>query len=172
MDSILQVNVSSTPSQTMSNLLIPTLASRWNDFHTKFVGILSCLRRHKDIIDCRASLAQYRLYKEDVTELQAKLDENVNREKTKKLMVVKEWLAVGEQSQLDHESFCKIRRECATTARWITQHDIMKHWIHSDIPNSSVVWMYGIPGAGMYHDWGYSATLTSSRQNHTSIRYH
>jgi len=109
---------------------------------------LSSLRRHKDIVECRASLAQYRLYQDDVAAFWAELEGTVKREETKKLMVVKEWLAVGERPQLDHESFCKIRKEYVTTARWITQHETIKNWIHADVPNSPVVWMYGIPGAG------------------------
>ncbi|KAI4607899.1 hypothetical protein J4E83_009443 [Alternaria metachromatica] len=93
-------------------------------------------------------LAQYRLYQDDVADFRAKLEENVQREETKKLMLVKDWLAVGELPRLDHESYCKIRNECATTTKWVTQHETIKHWIHADIPNSPVVWVYGIPGAG------------------------
>ncbi|KAI4681506.1 hypothetical protein J4E81_009864 [Alternaria sp. BMP 2799] len=122
--------------------------SMWKNFHTKFEGVLSSLRRHKDIVECRASLAQYRLYQDDVADFRAKLEENVKREETKKLMLVKDWLAVGDLPRFDHDSFCKIRSECATTAKWVTQHETIKHWIHSDIPNSPVVWIYGIPGAG------------------------
>ncbi|RYN16465.1 hypothetical protein AA0112_g12495 [Alternaria arborescens] len=122
--------------------------SMWKNFHTKFDGILSSLRRHKDIVECRATLVQYRLYQDDVADFKAKLEENVAREETKNLMVVKEWLSVGELPQLDHASYCKIRADYATTTKWISQHKTVKHWIHADVPKSPVVWMYGIPGAG------------------------
>ncbi|CAN9394852.1 unnamed protein product [Alternaria alternata] len=122
--------------------------SMWKNFHTKFDGILSSLRRHKDIVECRANLAQYRMYQDDVAAFKAKLEENVVREETKNLMVVKEWLSVGELPQLDHASYCKVRADYATTTKWISQHKTVKHWIHADIPKSPVVWMYGIPGAG------------------------
>jgi hypothetical protein len=137
-----------------------------------FDGILSSLRRHKDIVECRANLAQYRLYQEDVAEFRLKLADNVKREEVKKLMAVKEWLAVGELPQIDHEKFCKTRAECATTARWITQHETIKHWTHSDIPNSPVVWVYGIPGAGEYRHNDHCSTLTNHRQNYTSVSRH
>ncbi|RYN73552.1 hypothetical protein AA0120_g12593 [Alternaria tenuissima] len=122
--------------------------SMWKNFHTKFDGILSSLRRHKDIVECRANLVQYRLYQDDVAGFKAKLEENVVREETKNLMIVKEWLSVGELPQLDHGSYCKIRADYATTTKWISQHRTVKHWIHADVPKSPVVWMYGIPGAG------------------------
>ncbi|RYN46116.1 hypothetical protein AA0118_g12682 [Alternaria tenuissima] len=122
--------------------------SMWKNFHTKFDGILSSLRRHKDIVECRANLVQYRLYQDDVASFKAKLEENVVREETKNLMIVKEWLSVGELPQLDHASYCKIRADYATTTKWISQHKTVKHWIHADVPKSPVVWMYGIPGAG------------------------
>ncbi|CAN9219825.1 unnamed protein product [Alternaria alternata] len=122
--------------------------SMWKNFHTKFDGILSSLRRHKDIVEYRANLAQYRMYQDDVAAFKAKLEENVVREETKNLMVVKEWLSVGELPQLDHASYCKVRADYATTTKWISQHKTVKHWIHADIPKSPVVWMYGIPGAG------------------------
>jgi len=130
---------------------------------------LSSLRRHKDIVECRASLAQYRLYQDDVADFRAKLEENVQREETKKLMLVKDWLAVGELPRLDHESYCKIRNECATTTKWVTQHETIKHWIHADIPNSPVVWVYGIPGAGACPYCIGRMILIDNRQNYTDI---
>ena len=133
---------------------------------------MSSLRRHKDIVECRANLAQYRLYQDDIAAFWAELEGTVKREETKKLMVVKDWLAVGERPQQDHDSFCEIRKKYATTARWITQHETIKHWIHSDIPDSPVVWMYGIPGAGLYLDCRLGATLTRSRQNYTGFSHY
>jgi hypothetical protein len=147
----------------------PTL--RWKNFHTKVDGIISSLRRHKDIVECHASLTQYHLYQEDVAEFKAKLEESVVREETKELMVVKQWLAVGELPQLDHTSFCKIRTECATTTRWILEHETIKHWVHADIRDGPVVWMYEIPGAGQYIRRNSLLTLTKDRQDHTGIGY-
>jgi hypothetical protein len=108
----------------------------WKDFDTKFGGILKSLGRHKDLVECRASIAQYRMYQEDIADLKSKLDEKVAEEQTKKMMIVKDWLAVGEQQQKDHDSYSGVRKECATTARWVLQHD------------TPTVWMHGIPGAG------------------------
>jgi hypothetical protein len=81
-------------------------------------------------------------------EFKEKLEDSVLREKVKNLMIVKEWLNVGELPQLDHDNYCRIRADYANTSTWILQHEIIDHWIHSEYPRSPVVWMHGIPGAG------------------------
>jgi len=98
--------------------------------------------------DSQASLVQYRKYEDDMKELKTKLDDDFNREHTKRMIMVKEWLSVGEQPKLDHDDYRNIRDECATTTHWILQHETIKHWIDSDIPSTPIVWMHGIPGAG------------------------
>jgi hypothetical protein len=111
---------------------------------------LSSLRRHKDVVECRANLAQYRNYQDDVAKLKAQLEESIVKEETKDLMIVKEWLSVGELPRLDHVTYCKIRADYSNTTKWILQKKPVKHWINADMPRSPVVWMYGIPGAGRY----------------------
>lgn len=120
----------------------------WKDFGTRFGGILKSLGRHKDLVEIRASLAQYRRYQEDMVDLKSKLDHTIAQEQAKKKMVMKEWLAVGQQPQDDQETFRQIRTECATTAQWILKHESIERWINMDIPNTPVLWMHGIPGAG------------------------
>jgi hypothetical protein len=93
--------------------------------------------------DSQASLVQYRKYEDDMKELKTKLENDVNREQAKKMIMVKEWLSVG-----DHNDYRIIRGECATTTHWILQHETIKHWIDSNIPGTPIVWMYSIPGAG------------------------
>jgi hypothetical protein len=122
--------------------------SMWKDFDTEFNGIIKSLRRHKELVECRANLTQYRRYQEDMVEVKAKLKQQVEEEKLKKLMAVKEWLAVGQYPAEDHVRFRKTRSDYATTARWILKHEFIKHWIGADIPTTPLLWMYGIPGAG------------------------
>jgi hypothetical protein len=143
--------------------------SMWKDFNTRFSGILKSLGRHKDLVECRANIAQYRRYQEDIADFKARLDETVANEQAKKKMVVKEWLAVGQQLQNDHQNFCRIRKECATTARWVLQHETIKHWMDTDIPNTPVVWMHGIPGAGQLCSCLRSCNSTDANQAKPSL---
>lgn len=120
----------------------------WKNFDTEFVGILKSLRRHKELVECRANLTQYRRYKEDMIELTARLDQQVAEEKLKKLVAVKAWLAVGQQPEEDHIRFKQTRDDYSTTAKWILDHEYVKHWMEADLPSSPLLWMHGIPGAG------------------------
>jgi hypothetical protein len=124
------------------------IRSIWKDFGTKFNGILKSLGRHKELVESRANIEQYRAYREDVVEMQSKLDELVATEHSKKRKAVKEWLAVGSQPQQDHESYREIRKEFPSTGNWILKHEIVKDWIQADHPSSPLLWLTGIPGAG------------------------
>lgn len=120
----------------------------WKDFSTRFDGILKSLARHKDLVECRASLTQYRRYQEDITGLKAKIDGLVKDEHNKKATRVKEWLATGAQSIYDHERFLAEREPYPSTGRWILDHEIISDWMNAEVPASPIVWMTGMPGAG------------------------
>lgn len=120
----------------------------WKNFNTKFDEILKSLSRHKAIVECHATFSQYQRYREDIANRKLKLHESIEKDQAKKMMKVKEWLAVGEQQQNDHASYSEVRKECVTTTRWVLQHEIIKHWMDADVPITPVVWMHGIPGAG------------------------
>lgn len=120
----------------------------WKDFSTKFSGILNSLRRHKELIECRASLSQYRRYQEDMAEMSSKLDELINQKQSKKMKVVKEWLAVYSQPEQDHDSVRNTRAEYPSTGDWILEHKLVEDWKDADVPSTPLAWMTGIPGAG------------------------
>jgi hypothetical protein len=106
----------------------------WKNYDTEFQGILQNLRRHKDLVEHRASVTQYRRYQGDMMELKAKLDRQVEEEKLKKLVIIREWLAVGQQPSDDHAIYQEIRKSYATTAKWILERDAVKEWIKDDVP--------------------------------------
>src|SRR6266498_3170042 len=98
----------------------------WKDFETKFDGVLKSLQRHKELIEARASLSHYRIYRDDMAEMRSKLDELIDGERGKKMRTVKEWLAVGPQQEDDHNSFRAIRKEFPSTGRWILNQESVK----------------------------------------------
>jgi|SRR5690242_13998118 len=138
----------------------------WKDFNTKFDGILKNLGRHKTFVDTCAQRAQYQLYQQDITDMKAtsldrfrqhqqdvqelnvKLDELVAADRVKKADAVKQWLAAGQQSSLDHDGYCRIRAENSNTTHWIFQQAYIVDWIDAAVPSTPVLWMHGIPGAG------------------------
>jgi hypothetical protein len=138
----------------------------WKSYDTEFQGILQNLRRHKDLVERRASVTQYQRYKEDMDLLKVKLADQVEAEKLKKLVVIREWLAVGQQPIDEHYEYMKIRQKYSATTRWILDRDVVKHWMQDANPASPrmwffdissytnsltwslVLWIHGIPGAG------------------------
>jgi hypothetical protein len=141
--------------------------SMWNDFDTKFGGILKSLARHKEFVVRSAEIANYsqrqqdstesqavglarhQEYQEDIKELNRKLDYTIAERKQAKTLAVNEWLAVGRQPQRYHEGFCQIRNPYPTTANWILANEDIKMLLGNDVPATPIVWMSGIPGAGM-----------------------
>jgi uncharacterized protein YhaN len=94
----------------------------WKDFETKFGGIKKSLARHKDLVERRATISQYRLYREDMAEMKTQLEDLVLEERTKKLAAVKEWLAVGSIQEEDHFKFTEIRATYKNTGKWIMKN--------------------------------------------------
>ncbi|OAL02432.1 C2H2 domain-containing protein [Phaeosphaeriaceae sp. SRC1lsM3a] len=120
----------------------------WKSYETEFQGILQNLERHKDLVERRASVDQYRRYREDMIIIKTRLDEQISAERLKKLVTIREWLAVGQQPVDDHAEYQRIRRQYTTTAQWILDHAVIKEWINDTSPSNPLVWMHGIPGAG------------------------
>ena len=104
----------------------------WKDFNTKFGGVLKSLARHKDLVERRATVSQYRRYVEDMTDLKSKIDETIAEEKAKKLIAVKEWLAVGSIQEEDHAKFTEVRKTYKDTGEWLMKKDNIKDWIDAD----------------------------------------
>lgn len=104
----------------------------WKDFDTKFGGVLKSLARHKNLVECRATVSQYRAYREDMADMKAKLDDAVAEEKAKKLIAVKEWLAVGSIQEEDRAKFAEVRAVYKDTGKWLMKNDNIKDWIDTD----------------------------------------
>jgi hypothetical protein len=142
--------------------------SVWKGFSTDFNGILKNLGRHKDFVrDCMQisyietssdamarveaeSAAQYRQYQSDLDHIKKQLASLIKDEEQMQVNNIREWLAVESQSPVDHDTYQKIRAEHSTTTNWILDRDIINDWVTSDNPSTPLVWMHGIPGAGMY----------------------
>jgi heme oxygenase len=105
----------------------------WKSYDTEFQGILSSLRRHKELVERRATVTQYYRYQEDMVRLKDMLEDQVKEEKLKKLVKVREWLAVSPQID-DHRNYQRVRHDYFTTAQWVLKHDYVKHWIEEADP--------------------------------------
>ncbi|KAH5205185.1 hypothetical protein HBI18_154700 [Parastagonospora nodorum] len=137
------------------NRLKTMIKSMWKSFDTEFQGILASLHRHKDLVEQLTSVshysdsaAHYRQYQTDMEDLRDRLHKQIKEEKEKDMVTVVTWLSVGKQAEDDHTEYQKIRSNFSTTATWIFKHEYIKDWINSTVPETSLLWMHGIPGAG------------------------
>jgi hypothetical protein len=103
-------------------------------------------RNQEDMAELKTNWLQYRT---DTLEFKAEMQQRVADEKSKRLLTVKEWLAIESQAEQDHAGFREIRQTNSATATWILDHPFVKDWLEADIPTTPWLWMHGIPGAGM-----------------------
>jgi hypothetical protein len=114
----------------------------WKSYDAEFQGLLQGLERHKDLVERRATVDQYRRHKEDMIMLKTKLDDQIAADKLKKLVTIREWLAVGQQPADDHAGYQKIRQDYSTTTKWILEHSDIKKWIEDPVPTTPRMRLY------------------------------
>ncbi len=148
------------------------LKADWADFGIRFEGILTNLRHHKDLAETLARhISTNKSSDIDLHLLQRLNASSQERDRRhielaieeakladSKYLRVMDWLVSkrpgeGESSQeqiVDHESFCKVRRENPGSSDWLMQEEKLSDWMETEIPREPVLWLTGIPGAGEY----------------------
>ena len=120
----------------------------WKDFGARFRNILGRLRSHRDLIADEAALLHFQQYQQDRLEIIDRLKETETLERHRQYSKVMEWIS-GAQTGADHEACCAIRSEYPGSGQWILKHVKLQNWMEANAPTSSVLWLNGIPGAGM-----------------------
>ena len=123
--------------------------SIWKDFKTRFQHILENLRRHGSLVESQANLIQIQESQAESARLQASLLNLEESERREKTLNVFNWLSSAD-IDLDQEANAVVRREYPESGFWIFENEKIKAWTD---PNNSLiplVWLNGIPGAGMY----------------------
>jgi hypothetical protein len=59
------------------------------------------------------------------------------------------WFSAANSTIQDHHLFQSIRSQHAGSGDWILKDERVQNWMKFDIAVSSVLWLNGIPGAGM-----------------------
>lgn len=119
----------------------------WKDFAHRFDGILVRLARHKDLVDREASsidIAEaraWRLRTEEDTEKCEKQRRNCQ------LQDSITWLAIEDTHQED-KLYRLAQRWHNGTCKWVQGNSRMIAWL-SESDDEPVLWIKGIPGAGM-----------------------
>jgi len=143
----------------------------------RFKGLLEGIKLHKQLIveqaellhfeESRSSsqtvLAHIQQYEQDRLGSLERLKTHEQNERDRKYLAILNWFSAAQSTTADHENFCEIRTPYSESGIWILKHEKVQNWREMDTPVSSILWMNGIPGAGML---ALSVKL-NSKPNHT-----
>ncbi|KAI0123678.1 hypothetical protein BJ170DRAFT_640053 [Xylariales sp. AK1849] len=120
----------------------------WRGFISKIKHIKDNMRRHKQLIESRATIMQF----EEVQLFRQTAEEEFkkrNREETDhRRQVVTQWLSPFNPEDLQ-ESYREIRSMCPDAGRWLIDDDHrFKQWFDPKFCLTPLLWVSGIPGAG------------------------
>jgi hypothetical protein len=102
-------------------------------------------------MDREETLRRVQRYIEDrnkiLTEFE-KIQEDISQ---RRCIDVVEWLGASKSTTVDHYGYCRVREQYPKSGQWILGQEHMKNWIDPDVlPPSSILWLTGIMGAGMF----------------------
>ena len=136
--------------------------SIWKNFETRFKDILRSLSGSRQLITEQASLVHYQHYQQDremlrghITryeqdreEKELQLKQQEKAELDKKSRDVMAWFVATQNTLLDHDRFGDTRNQYPGTGQWILKDEKIQKWME-DMPDSSILWLNGKPGAGI-----------------------
>jgi hypothetical protein len=122
--------------------------SLWKDFDVRFHGILQSLVRHRDLVDKEASS----LAIVEVRSWTAQHRQEVERQEMERQAAYFQesisWLSIEDHVQADDLDRMVQLRE-PLTCEWILGTPQLASWIE-DPDARPILWLNGIPGAGMH----------------------
>lgn len=142
----------------------------WKNFDTTFECILSDLGRQTDLLDRLARLNSMMQSQHDsqcLQKLQKETEEHIKHYESDRVLIrqaieeknqdrafnhreeVLKWVSPATMSDI-HEDHCNKRQGCPRSGEWVLRKSKFKGWKELDTPINSVLWMYGIPGAGKH----------------------
>ena len=122
--------------------------SSWKTFKTQFHYILGSLNRHKHLVESQASLVEYEQSKVARLAAENSFEEMAKAEKSRRYLAVAEKIHPP-NTRTDHEGAVETRHEHPESGRWILQHRSLRDWMDFTRPDGPVLWINGIPGAGV-----------------------
>jgi hypothetical protein len=94
-------------------------------------------------------LAHIQKYEQDREEKRERLKKKEEDERDRKQLAVLTWFSAAPSTASDHDIFRETRTASAGSGQWILKNEKVQNWREMDTPVSSVLWVNGIPGAGM-----------------------
>jgi hypothetical protein len=99
--------------------------------------------------DSQTVLHHIQKYEQDRSKKLERLKKKEEDDRNKKYFAVLNWFCAAQSTASDHDNFRAARSPCSRSGEWILKHEKVQNWRELDPPISSILWINGIPGAGM-----------------------
>ena len=106
------------------------------------------LQRHKALIESHANVLEIQAASTARELAEKAFQEADSARKDNQRIVVRTWLS-ARNVQLDHDVYTGVREAYPSTGLWVLQKTAVAAWHDNEHPSGSLVWIHGIPGAGM-----------------------
>jgi hypothetical protein len=120
----------------------------WKSFRTQFSGILENLRRHRRLVEGQANLAQFEEFQRARVTAEAEFRNLQDAEQRHRRITVRDWLSAA-NTDIDQEKGANVRSDYPNTGRWLLANHHMQAWLNPEFCSTPLLWLNGIPGAGM-----------------------
>ncbi|KAF5004029.1 hypothetical protein FDECE_9442 [Fusarium decemcellulare] len=121
--------------------------SNWKGFTSEISLLKENLRRHKHLIEGRASLIEFETIQNLRTSSQAYFRETREAEIRRRRIAVLQWLASPNVEAI-HERHVKARSSNPEACRWMLQDSRFQQWYDPLYCSTPLLWINGKPGAG------------------------
>jgi hypothetical protein len=106
------------------------------------------LQRHKALIESHANVLEIQAASTARELAEKAFQEAASARKDNQRIAVRTWLS-ARNVQLDHDGYTGVREAYPSTGLWVLQKTAIVAWHDNEHPSGSLVWIHGIPGAGM-----------------------
>jgi hypothetical protein len=127
------------------------------------------LSRHTALIDRQASLEEYQSAQVARLQSQQYFEEARAAELDRRRVIVQQWLG-STTAQTRHDSHITTRHPC--TGDWLFRDPRFQKWFDFDYCTDPILWLSGMPGAGMKAQLDVECSINDRRENHTGIHNH
>jgi len=124
----------------------------WKTFRAEFSGLLANLQRHGRLIESQANLLEFEQLFQEMekarTTAEAEYQRRAIEEERYRRIAVRHWLSAANVDD-DQERGVIARKDCPGSGRWLLGHNCMQAWFNVEFCATPLLWLNGIPGAGL-----------------------
>lgn len=99
--------------------------------------------------DISQVLAQLRGLEHNLEQTRLHQESQEKQSHNERYVKIQEWIA-GSVPYSYQETFYNVHLEYPETGLWILDNHLVTAWMKDDLPRNPILWVHGMPGAGMY----------------------